>query len=200
MKLQDAISGRRSVREYADEAVDEPTIRRLIAAAILAPNAVNQQPWTFTVVRDRNRLDRISREAKAHMLATMPAGIHSAHFQTVLGDPNFDIFHGAPALVVISASAPGPWIVEDCALAAENLMLAAFAEGLGTCWIGFSQSYLGTPNGKAVLGLPEAWIPVAPIIVGKPKAWPAPAPARKPKSSGSDDRRDLRRSPPEAGM
>ncbi len=180
MKLEDAIVGRRSVREYTEQALDEQTIRRLVAAAVLAPNAVNQQPWTFTIVRDRTRLDRISREAKAHMLATMPASVHSAHFQMVLGDPNFDIFHGAPALIVISASAPGPWIVEDCALAAENLMLAAFAEGLGTCWIGFSQSYLNTPNGKAILGLPEAWVPVAPIIVGRPKAAPPPVPRKQP--------------------
>ncbi len=180
MKLQEALIGRRSVREYAEQAVDQQTIRRLIAAAILAPNAVNQQPWTFTAVRERNRLDRISREAKAHMLATMPASVHSQHFQTILGDPEFDIFHGAPALIVISASEQGPWIVEDCALAAENLMLAAFAEGLGTCWIGFAQSYLNTPDGKAVLGLPEAWVPVAPIIVGRPKSAPTPVPRKRP--------------------
>jgi len=49
--------------------------------------------------------------------------------------------HGAPLLIVISADAQRPWIVEDCALAAENLMLAAFDEGLGTCWIGFAQNY-----------------------------------------------------------
>lgn len=182
MNLQDAITGRRSVREYADDAVDEPTIRRLIAAAILAPNAVNQQPWTFTIVRERNRLDRLSRQAKAHMLATMPAGVRSAQFQSLLGDPNLDIFHGAPALIVISANAPGPWIVEDCSLAAENLMLAAFAEGLGTCWIGFAQSYLNTSTGKAVLGLPEAWVPVAPIVVGRPKAWPTPSPRLEPET------------------
>ena len=158
------------------------TIRRLVAAAVLAPNAVNQQPWTFTIVRDRHRLDRISREAKAHMLATMPAGAHSGHFHSLLDDPDFDIFYRAPALIVISASAPGPWIVEDCALAAENLMLAAFAEGLGTCWIGFSQSFLNTPNGKAILGVPEAWVPVAPIIVGRPKAL---ADAGSPQGTGN---------------
>jgi nitroreductase len=180
MKLQDAIAGRRSVREYTEQALDEATIRRLVAAAVQAPNAVNQQPWTFTIVRDRSRLDRISREAKAHMLATMPPGPHSDHFHSVLGDPDFDIFYRAPALIVISASAQGPWIVEDCALAAENLMLAAFAEGLGTCWIGFSQSFLNTPKGKAVLGVPEAWVPVAPIIVGRPKAWPTPVARREP--------------------
>jgi nitroreductase len=178
MKIEDAILGRRSVREYTDDAVDEQTIRRLIGAAILAPSAVNQQLWTFTVARERTRLDRISRQAKAHMFATTPASEQSEHFQTLLGDPDFDIFYGAPALIVISATAPGPWIVEDCALAAENLMLAAFAEGLGTCWIGFAHSFLNTPEGKAALGAPAAWVPVAPIIVGRPKAWPAP-PVRK---------------------
>ncbi|HYA74967.1 MAG TPA: nitroreductase family protein [Roseiarcus sp.] len=180
MKLQDAIAGRRSVREYTEQLLDEPTIRRLVAAAVLAPNAVNQQPWTFTIVRDRSRLDRISRQAKAHMRATMPAGVHSEHFESLLGDPNFDIFYRAPALIVISASAQGPWIVEDCALAAENLMLAAFAEGLGTCWIGFAQSYLNTPEGKAALGAPEAWVPVAPIIVGRPKGAAPPVPRKEP--------------------
>ncbi len=180
MKLEDAILGRRAVREYTDQAIDEQAVRRLVAAAVQAPSAVNEQPWTFTVARDRNRLDRISREAKAHMLATMPAGVHSAHFRSLLSDPDFDIFHRAPALVVISARAQGPWIVEDCALAAENLMLAAFAEGLGTCWIGFAQSFLNTPSGKAILGLPEAWVPVAPIIVGRPKRAPPPVPRKEP--------------------
>jgi len=155
MHVHEAIFNRRSVREYADNAIEEPTIRRLIAAALQAPNAVNDQPWTFTVVRDRSLLDRISREAKAHMLATMHAA-HADRFRSRLSDPDFDIFYRAPVLIVISASAQGPWIVEDCALAAQNLMLAAFAEQLGTCWIGFAQSYLDTAAGKAVLGLPWA--------------------------------------------
>ncbi len=180
MDVQDAILGRRAVREYTGQTVDEGTIRRLIAAAVQAPSAVNQQPWTFVVVRERSRLDRISREAKAHMLATMPADAHSARLRSLLGDPNFDIFHHAPALIVISASAQGPWIVEDCALAAENLMLAAFAEGLGTCWIGFAQSYLNTAEGKASLGAPKAWAPVAPIVVGHPRRAPPPVPRKEP--------------------
>lgn len=180
MDLNEAITGRRSVREYAGKPVEEATIHRLIDAAVHAPNAVNQQPWTFTVVRDQSVLDRISRDAKAHMLATMPAGPHSGHFRSLLDDPDFQIFYHAPVLVLISASAHGPWIVEDCALAAENLMLAAYAAGLGTCWIGFAQSFLNTPDGKNALGLPAAWVPVAPIIVGHPKAAPPPVPRKTP--------------------
>jgi len=180
MELNEAIFGRRSAREYTSQAVDEGTIGRLIDAAVHAPNAVNQQPWTFTVVRDQSVLDRISREAKSHMLATMPAGLHSDRFGSLLNDPDFHIFYHAPVLILISATGPGPWIVEDCALAAENLMLAAYAAGLGTCWIGFAQSFLNTPDGKNALGLAAAWVPVAPIIVGHPKAVPPPVPRKGP--------------------
>ncbi|WP_248795473.1 nitroreductase family protein [Pseudomonas sp. MWU13-2105] len=174
MNINEAISGRRSIREYTTEAVDEPIIHRLIDAAIQAPSAVNQQPWTFTVIRDQGLLERVSREAKAHMLATMPTGTHSAHFHSILNDADFQIFYHAPVLILISGSAQGQWMVEDCALAAENLMLTAYAEGLGTCWIGFAQPFLGTPEGKSLLGLPSEWLPVAPIILGHPKSVPAP--------------------------
>lgn len=178
-QVHDAIFNRRSVREYADDPLDEATIRRLITAAVHAPNAVNEQPWTFAVVRDRTVLDRVSREAKAHMLATM-AAVHADRFRSRLADPEFDIFYHAPVLVIISARAEGPWIVEDCALAAENLMLAAFAEQLGTCWIGFAQSYLNTAAGKAVLDASEASIAVAPVIVGRPKVTPTEALRKEP--------------------
>jgi len=59
-------------------------------------------------------------------------------------------------------------------------MLAAFAEGLGTCWIGFAQSYLNTAEGKAALGAPKEWVPVAPIIVGRPTRAPSPIPRKEP--------------------
>lgn len=173
MNIHEAIAGRRSTREFTTQPVDETVIRRLIDAAVLAPSAVNEQPWTFTVVRNQPLLERLSSEAKAHMLATLPAGAHAERFQSMLSDPGFQIFHGAPVLLLISANAQAPWIVEDCALAAENLMLAAHAEGLGSCWIGFAQRYLDTPEGKRLLGLPEGWVPIAPIIVGHPKAAPA---------------------------
>jgi nitroreductase len=180
MNIDQAISGRRSTREYTTEAVDEKIIRRLINAAVLAPSAVNQQPWTFTVIRGQELLDRISREAKVYMLATMPAGPHSGHFHGLLTDEDFQIFYHAPVLILISGNMPGQWIVEDCSLAAENLMLAAYAEGLGSCWIGFAQGFLNTPQGKKTLGLPAEWTPVAPIIVGYPETSPVPVAHREP--------------------
>jgi len=178
MNLKEAIYSRRAVRDFTTEAVDEAALKQLIDAAIQAPSAVNQQPWRFTVVRDQKLLVEISRQSKAHMLRTSPAALASPHFNAILNNPDFDIFYHAPALIVISA-ANGPWIVEDCALAAENLMLAACAAGLGTCWIGFAQGWLATAQGKSVLKLSESFVPVAPIIVGHPKDG-VPAVPRKP--------------------
>jgi nitroreductase len=177
MNLDEAIAGRRAVREYSTQPVPEQTIRQLVAAAVMAPSAVNEQPWTFTVVRDAALLERISRASKKHLLETMPATAHSERFQAILSDPGYQVFYHAPVLIVVSAPA-GPWVVEDCALAAQNLMLSAHALGLGSCWIGFAQYYLNTPEGKQALGLPPGSVAVAPIIVGHPKA-PVPAVPRK---------------------
>jgi nitroreductase len=141
MDLKEAIYSRRAVREYTAEPVDEKTIRELIDAAIQAPSAVNQQPWSFCVVRDQAVLARISSEAKAHMLRTSPAAL-LPHFQERLSNPAFNIFYHASVLVLISSATESPWAVENCSLAAENLMLAARAAGLGTCWIGFAQKWL----------------------------------------------------------
>ena len=180
MDLERAIYARRSVREFTAQPVDEAMIRRLIDAAIQAPSAVNEQPWSFVVVADKVLLSRISNHAKAHLLRSPPENVSSPHFQGLLRDPDFDIFYGAPALIVIASATAGPWAIENCTLAAENLMLAACAAGLGTCWIGFAQSWLGTVDGKAELDLPAKYLPVAPIIVGHPKSTTPPVSRREP--------------------
>ena len=180
MDLKEAIYTRRAVREFTAEPLDEEMLRQLIDAAVQAPSAVNQQPWSFCVVRDKALLARISGEAKAHMLRTSPAALVLSHHFQELRNPDFDIFYHAPALIVISSVAESPWAVENCAVAAENLMLAARAVGLGTCWIGFAQTWLGTPEGKAALNLPAAYVPIAPIIVGHPKSVAPPVPRKEP--------------------
>lgn len=181
MDLREALYSRRAVREYTAEPVDEQTIRQLIDAAIQAPSAVNEQPWSFVVVREQALLDRISHDAKAHMLRTTPVGLLSHHFRDILSDPKFNLFYHAPVLILIASVTDSPWAVEDCALAAENLMLSARAAGLGTCWIGLAQKWLATPQGKAVLELPPDCLPVAPIIIGHPKAFPPAVPRNEPR-------------------
>ena len=183
MELQQAIRSRRAVRAFTSEPVARAALLRLIDAAIQAPSAVNEQPWCFTVVQDRSVLARISSESKAFMLASGSHEISAHRLQERLRDRAFDIFYHAPALIVVSSVRADLWAVENCSLAAENLMLAACAEGLGTCWIGFAQGWLATAAGKAVLGLPKDYLPVAPIIVGHPQGA-EPAVPRKPPEIG----------------
>jgi len=180
MDLREAIYTRRATRAFTAEPVSESIIRELIDAAIQAPSAVNAQPWAFCVVRDKTVMATISREAKAHMVRTTPVGLMSHHFDEILNDPKFNIFYDAPVLILISTVTEMPWAVEDCALAAQNLMLAARAARLGSCWIGFAQGWLTTAEGKALLKLPASCKPCAPIIVGHPQAAPPPVARKEP--------------------
>jgi nitroreductase len=174
MSVLDAIYARRAVRAYAPDPVDEETVRALLAAAVRAPTAVHLEPWAFVVVQDRARLARYSERAKQIVLAMTP----EAHIRDLVSAPGFNVFYDAGTLLVICARPLGPWGAADCWLAAENLMLAACALGLGTCPIGFAVAMLNTPEIKAELAIPADVVAVAPIIVGVPRG-PTPAVTRK---------------------
>lgn len=179
MNVLHAIYTRRSVRAFTSEAIDEADIADLIDAAIQAPNAVNLQAWGFSVVTSKTLLNRISTEAKGLALGQLEGGPEHAVLKERLAEPDFDVLYGAPALVVIWTTAPGDMAVHDCCLAAENLMLAAHAKGFGACWIGLTEAWLHGPEAATALEQPPGARPVAPIILGYPKAQPTP-PGRRP--------------------
>jgi len=187
MDLLDAIHHRRAVRDYVDASLDREALLSVITAAIRAPNAMNRQPWSFVVVTKRAVLERCSEQAKRHMLASLSANPHLAGYREHLASPSFNIFYNAPALIVICATESDQMATQDCCLAAENLMLAAHGRGLGTCWIGFAAPWLNQPEGKAELQMPANYIPVAPIIIGRPRGEPAMSPRREPQITWIED-------------
>ncbi|MGA9838269.1 MAG: nitroreductase family protein [Gemmatimonadaceae bacterium] len=185
----DAIYQRRAVRSYFPEPVDEPTVRRLLDAAVHAPTAMHEEPWAFVVVQDRAVLKRISDRAKAMMVAeatahrellrapgAAPANRHVA----MLTEPAFNIFYDAGTLIVICGKQLGQFVVADCWLAAENLMLAARALGLGSCCIGFALPALHAPDVKHELGIPDDVDAVAAVILGVPRGETPPIPRKAP--------------------
>jgi len=172
--LQDAIRGRRSIRSYTAEPLGETPIRALLDAAVCAPTAMHVEPWAFTIVQDRRLLDRLSERAKAMVLES-----GDEHARSLVSMPGFHVFYDASTLIVIGARAQNPFVVADCWLAAENLMLAAYAMGLGSCVIGFAVAALQLPAVKLELGLPAEVVPVAPIIVGVPRGE-TPTTTRRP--------------------
>lgn len=180
MELLEAIRRRRAVRDFRPENISAGMIHQLISAASWAPSAMNAQPWHFTVITEPSVLDEISAKAKDWMLANIVPLPREDHFRDTLADPAFHLFYHAPALVVISTAARDQWAREDCALAAQNLMLAAVPMELGTCWIGFAQSWLNTDEGKDLLNLGRDMTVVAPIIVGHPKVEPPSVPRKQP--------------------
>lgn len=180
MDLMEAIYHRRAIRDYAPEPVDTATIRMLIEAATQAPSAMNLQPWGFAVVTNRDRLLRFSDEAKAHLLKTVPDFSTLSRYRDRFKDRSFNIFYNAPVLVVVCATSGDTQAAEDCALAAQNFMLAAYGHGLGTCCIGFARPWFNTPAGKAALGIPAVQAPVIPVIVGQPAGAVAAHPRRPP--------------------
>ena len=179
----DVIFSRRSIRAYKPDALDDGTVRSLLDAAVQAPTAVHEEPWTFLIVQDRDALKRISERAKSLLLASadehrdvQARGEAADAFLKRLADPAFSVFYDAGTLIVVCARMRGPFVTADCWLAAENLMLAATALGLGCCVIGSAVPALNDPEIKRALGVPHDVDAVVPIIAGVPAA-PESAPA-----------------------
>ena len=168
LTVRDAIFGRSSVRAYTPQLVDRPALQMLLEAAVRAPTAMQGEPWQFVIVQDAARLKRLSELAKK-FFAEEARHLHPVRSsQDVVSHPDFNVFYDAGTLVVICARAKDSSVVADCWLAAENLMLAACAKGLGTCVIGLAVTALNTPEWKKELGIPAETIVFAPIIVGTP--------------------------------
>jgi nitroreductase len=172
MELLDVIKNRRAVRNYTDAPVERSAVVRLIEAAIQAPSAMNVQPWSFLVLLDRRRIEECAKRAKDWLLAGLSQTSYDPSIRHVVEDPQFALFHHAPALVVIMAKSSGTQASEDCCLAAENLMLAARNEALGSCWIGFARPWLDLSATKTEFKVPQHYHVVAPIILGYPANWP----------------------------
>jgi nitroreductase len=181
MTLQDALYSRKSVRSYRAETLDKKTVEQLLDAAIHAPTAVHEEPWQFVIIQDRALLKRLSDRAKELVVdeANKNPSVQGKHLLGVVSDTNFNIFYDAGTLIAIAVKPTGAFVAADAWLAAENLMLAACAMGLGTCVIGFSVSILNTPEVKRELGIPAELSIVAPIIVGKPLGETPASPRKK---------------------
>ncbi len=180
-----AIYHRRSVRAYTPERPTDTSLRELLDAAVHAPTAMHLEPWAFALVQDRSLLKRYSDRAKAMLLEQAREHEHGAQspaadYRPMLADPSFNIFYDAGTLVVVCRKPFGPYAEADCWLAAENLMLAAHAKGLGTCCIGFAIPVLNTPEVKQELGIADDVAAVAPIIVGYPAGAVPPVPRKPP--------------------
>ncbi len=123
MEVIEAILTRRSIRKYSREKITDNQIEIILKAAMYAPSAMNQQPWHFIVIDNREKLNRIM-EVHPYSNMLKEAGLAIL----VCGDERLQL-------------SKGYWVV-DCGAATQNLLLAAHGIGLGAVWLGRTIMFL----------------------------------------------------------
>lgn len=150
----ETIKTRRSIRKYKKEIPDEELIKRCIEAACHAPSSKDSQPWSFVLVKDKEKIKELSRT-----------------------QPYSKFLENAPFVIVALAdeNKSNHWL-EDCSCAIMSLLLEAHSLGLGACW---NAVYLPTTQKREdyvrrVLNLPKNYRVIANIGLGHPDEKPLP--------------------------
>lgn len=148
-----ALMSRVSVRRYSDREISEEALRTILEAGMSGPSCVNARDWSFLVVRDRSMLNKMAdaNGRPAEPLRTAKLGI------LVCGDLE-RAFKGAPDY----------WVV-DGSIAAQNMILAAHAMGIGSVWLGTWPQMNRVKAQAELFGLPETQIPHSIIAFGYPE-------------------------------
>ena len=128
-----ALTERRSIRAYETRQIEEDVLEQVLQAGLYAPSGRGVQPVTMVVVQDPEMIARLSRL--------------NARVMGVDTDP----FYGAPTVVVVLADQSRFTWLEDGSLVMGNLMNAAHALGLGSCWIHRAREVFSSPEGQALL-------------------------------------------------
>ena len=149
MNTEEAIFTRRSIRKYQDRPVEEEKIEKLLRAAMAAPSAMNQQPWEFYVVTDKEKIKEL-------------AG--SSPFAACVGK--------APLAIVVCQKlgfSPAAQFKDvDCSIASENLWLMATELGLGAVWIGTAPAESRAERVGKILDLPKSLKAFSLFAIGYP--------------------------------
>jgi nitroreductase len=157
MNVFEAIRNRRSIRAFEKKSVSEAQIRKLVDFARHAPSAGNIQPWEFVIVKDHS----IKRELSVAAL-------------------NQSFIEQAPVVIVVCANEVRSergygsrgkhlYCIQDTAAATENMLLAAYAMGLGACWVGAFREEMV----RKAVNTPPHIRPIAIVPIGHPSEDPS---------------------------
>ena len=158
------LKNRRRVKEYKKEQIKDEELMEILQAGMNAPSGGNRQSSVFIVVQDPEWISRLC-QLNAQ-IAGAPEG--------------FDVFYGAPTVIVVAADTSTPDAVKDGSLCIGNMLNAAYALGLGGRWINRADKMLEDDLGKELLekaGYKGNYVGVGNVILGYPaKDFPAPIP------------------------
>jgi len=154
MSLVDLVLSRRSIRRYEQKDIPKDVLDRVLEAGRQAPSAMNRQPWHFVVLMDYGIKKKLS------------GGLFNRHIK----DSAFTLV-GCASTGIIDRK----WSTVSTSIALQNMVIAAWAMGVGSCWIGdFKEEQV-----KQLLNIPDKWKVVALVSFGYPAEKPK-AKRRKP--------------------
>lgn len=176
----DFFAGRRSIRRYRHEVVPRELLLNILKAATWAPSAHNGQPWRFAIVDQPKTREKLAKAMGKKLRSDLTADGVPGELIDKDVERSFERITGAPVLILVSLTVEGmdiypdqrrqnnEWLmaVQSTAMAGQNLMLAAHAFGLSTCWLCgplFSPEVV-----RKTLNLPSHWQPQGLITLGYP--------------------------------
>ena len=150
MKAYEVINTRRSIRKYSKQEVTIDQIKEILAFAMQAPSARNQQPWHFLVVEAKEQLDQLAQST-----------------------PSYRFVNQASKVIVFltdktNLTAPNMY-PQDLSAAIQNALLAARSMGIGTCWCGTYPYAARMDSVASILSIPSQYEPFAVVAVGYPE-------------------------------
>jgi F420 biosynthesis protein FbiB-like protein len=184
------LRSRRSVRRFQPQGVPEAVVRRILEAATWAPSAHHRQPWRFAVLASPEARARLAHAlAEAFRQDLLADGLPAAEVELRVTRSRQRIREAPLAILLcldpsVGDVYPDPqrqqyehWMgVQSVALAGGQLLLAAWAEGLGSVWM--CAPLFAPTAAQQALGLPQSWQPQALILLGYPAQIPPPRPRR----------------------
>ena len=155
MSLLDLILSRRSIRRYENKDISEEVLQQILETGRQAPSAANRQPIHFVIVKDHDILKNLCDNLINRFVKYAPVAIVGC--------------------ADIKSLLTGKWAVVDTTIAMQNMVIAAWTLGIGSCWIGACNE----EKVKELLKIPDKWKFVALVTLGYPAEQPKP---RKKKS------------------
>jgi quinol monooxygenase YgiN/nitroreductase len=167
----DSIRARRSTRQFQKQQIEAEHLKTLLEAAIWAPSGGNNQSWLFTAIQNKDVLSKLNELVREGFQRWTPDDDYPGKLgaKAAAQKEGFNFFHHAPTLIIASNRPNYENAMADCALALENLFLAAQSLGLGSCYINqlhWLRNDSGVRDYLFELGIPKEHVICSSAVVG----------------------------------
>ncbi len=168
-----AIKNRRSIRSYQPEQISQEDLDTILEAGIFAATGVNQQPWHFTVIQNKEVLDDISEKTRDVMKKSADKNLVD------LATRSDHLFYHAPTVILVSGKTASYSALTDCSAAIQNMLVAAQSLNIGSTWVGSISHFTVLEDEVKKLNLPAGYKLFYAVCFGyKNPAVEFPAPPR----------------------